>query len=189
MNDLYNDLLNASIRKIIESSKSIEKIQHNGIKGGLRESFLSNLIKPYLNPNLDICSGKIIDSFNNQSNQIDCIIYDPTIIPPALIIKSDGIIPYESVLATIEVKRTVTSSEIKKIIKNAISIKKLKPNWTSEIGGLPGSRFTPLCCSFSFKSDIKGKSEYERYFKIFEEMKQLNQNEKNFFYQLVCFVL
>jgi len=180
LNKLYHDLLSSNIRCILNNSQSIQNIDHNGIKGGLREIFLQNLIRPYLNPSLDICSGKIIDSYNKQSKQIDCIIYDPTIIPPAFLNQLVGIIPYESVLATIEVKTTINNTEIVKCIKNAISVKKLTANWSSEINGPSGKRLTPYCTVFGYHSDLSSKDEYIRYIDTFEKMKSNGENNNVF---------
>ena len=128
MNKLYRGAVLTNIHKAIKAAENAKSYDHRGLKGRAREIFVANLLEPYLYPTLGICTGIVIDSEDHQSKQIDVIIYDKQIVPPLLLTEAEGIIPYESVLATIEVKTKLTCTELKKSIKNAISVKQLKPH-------------------------------------------------------------
>ncbi len=97
---------------MIEKSKSIKKLEHNVVKGQLRELFISDVIKPFLPFQFDIGTGIIINQKGEQSKQTDLIIYDKRILPPFIKEQNLGLYPIECVLATIEVKSKLTSKEL-----------------------------------------------------------------------------
>ena len=163
---------------MMELSNVVEDINHSGVVGNFRELFLSELIKPYLSPQMEIATGKIIDSYRNQSNQIDTIIYDSSIIPPALIIQGLSVIPVEAVLATIEVKSTLRLDDLKKSIENGLSVKNLSMH-ESVINEKLLSNIPSYI--FAFKSDPdfleKNKTERDR---VIEKIKLVSEDkEKN----------
>lgn len=175
MNKLYYDNLLAEIKNTLNKSESVSNVKHALTKGAAREIFVSNLLKPFLSLDLDFSNGIIIDSQNNQSNEVDIIIYNPNVVPPFSLNKIKGFIPFESVVATIQVKSIMNKEELKSSIINAISIKKLKANWKSQI--LPPASYinSPLCCVFAFKTDLTKKNDYERFIETYEELKNSNE--------------
>jgi hypothetical protein len=125
-----------------------------------------------LDKSFGVCSGIIIDHENKHSLQIDIIVYDSKIVPPIMLTAGEGIIPYEAVLATIEVKTKLDSIELKNSIHNARSIKVLKFSRQEIIRPLckiclgktdskPDLQ-TPACYIFAFGSDLTSGSESER---------------------------
>lgn len=154
LNKLYQELVISNIQKALKDYEAAENYNHPGLKGRAREIFVTNLLKPFLNPTFGICTGIVIDSNNNQSKQIDIIIYDKNVLPPSMLNDNEGIIPIESVLATIEVKTNLDSEELSNSIENARSIKFLKPKFKRT-----NIKNSPVYCIFAFKSNLTEKSE------------------------------
>ena len=100
MNELYRDMVIAGIRRALNESDAADSYDNEVLKGRAREIFVSNLLRPYLNPDMGICTGIVIDSEGGHSRQTDVIVFDRNVIPPSMLHESEGIIPYESVLAT-----------------------------------------------------------------------------------------
>lgn len=161
MNKLYFGMVESRVRKALEDSRIAEEYDNQVLKGRAREIFVSNLLRPFLSRNFEICTGHIIDSEDGHSKQIDIIIFDSRIIPPLMLTEGEGIIPYEGVLATIEVKSTLDAEELSKSIENARSIKTLKPNFQEILRGSE-SKHSPICYVFAFGSDLTQKDEKTR---------------------------
>jgi hypothetical protein len=161
MNKLYRELMLSSIRKTLGDMKAVGSYRSSLLKGRAREIFVTNLLRPYLNPSMDICTGIATDSDGNHSDQIDIIVFDKGIVPPFLLNEGEGIIPIESVLATVEVKSELNSTEVRKAVNNARSVKLLKP-FFAEIRKADATNKSPLCCLFAYSSDLSTKSERER---------------------------
>jgi hypothetical protein len=172
MNELYSKLAVSRIKKALEDSRAAEEYDNQVLKGRAREIFVSDILKPFLTKKFDVCTGHIIDNKNGHSKQIDTIIFDSRIIPPIMLTESEGIIPYEGVLASIEVKTILDNSELKKSIENARSIKVLQPNF-EEILKRNNIKHTPACYVFAFRSDLTQKSEQKR---LEEQVKKSNSN-------------
>lgn len=184
MNSLYHGIVVSRIKKALEDSKIAGNYDNQVLKGRAREIFISDLLIPFLNKDFGICTGIIIDSSGNHSKQIDIIIFASNIVPPVMLAEREGVIPYEAVLATIEVKSTLNSTELVKSIDNSRSIKALKFS-TQEImrpicsvclknKSVP-QKHTPVSYIFAFNSDIKRKSELKR---LNDNVKLLNDKTK-----------
>jgi len=176
MNELYRDLIISRIKKALSESEAARSYDNNVLKGRAREIFISNLIRPFINPNIGVCTGIIIDSKNNHSSQIDVILYDQKVIPPFLLMENEGVIPYESVLATIEVKSKLDATKVVESVINARSIKVLKPEH-SEIQPTTKKKLSPVCYIFAFDSDLKKKSEYKRLKGIVDDLNRKDQDK------------
>jgi hypothetical protein len=173
MNKLYKEMVIANIKKALSESKAAGNYDNQVLKGRAREIFVSDLLRPFISPNIDICTGIVIDSANNHSKQIDVILFNKRIIPPFLLKEGEGIIPYESVLSTIEVKSKLDREEVLNSVQNARSVKTLEP-FFAEIKSSGTSKNSPACYIFSFDSDLKEKTEYERLKEVVDEV---NSNE------------
>ncbi len=95
--------------------------------GSAREFFIKRVLKSILPPTIHIGSGKIVDSKDNSSKQVDIIIYDSRF--PFFEIET-GIGNYlcEGVIATIEVKSTLNEKELINSLNNSKSILELSIN-------------------------------------------------------------
>jgi len=171
MNPHYTKLAESIIQFALSRSKAASELMHSGLRGRAREIFAKDLLTPFLSPNIGTCTGIVVDSNCGSSHQIDIIIYDKTLIPSLMFTGEEGIVPYESVLATVEVKSTLTRYELKKSIKNAHSVKNLQPDF-AEVMPETLVKSSPLCFVFSFSSDSKPKKELSRLEEVVLEVNQ-----------------
>lgn len=116
---------------LIAKSRIQENTGHSLHKGTPREVFIKEFLESHLPGNVSIGTGEIIDCNSRpgeQRNQYDIIIYKKEF--PKLDF-GGGIFGYliESVVATIEVKSTLTKEEFKKAAKAAYNSKRLNPNY------------------------------------------------------------
>lgn len=139
-------------------------IEHPGLKGDIREIALKNCIEPFLTHSFKTGTGKILDSYETFSDQIDIIIYHNKLVPPVFINQDLGIYPVESVRYAFEVKSKLTAKQIKDFVKKFDSIKRLKPFPRKEEDGSTSYGKLPASVLFAFSSDIKGL-EIDRYLK------------------------
>jgi len=172
MNRLYYGMVISRIKKALEDSRVAKDYDNQALKGRAREIFISDLLVPFLDRSFGVCSGIIIDSYNKHSKQIDIIVYDSRIVPPVMLTAGEGIIPYEAVLATIEVKSKLNTRELEKSVHNARSIKVLTfarqeilsplcKTCRDKTDSNPGLQ-SPVCYIFAFSSALRKGSEPER---------------------------
>jgi len=173
MNKLYREMVIAGIRRALAESKAADQYDNTVLKGRAREIFVAQLLRPYLNPTMGICTGIVIDPADGHSCQMDVIVFDKNVLPPSLLQEGEEIIPYESVLATIEVKTRLTSEELRNSIRNARSVKNLEPLFV-ELRQGEGVKSSPVCYVFAFTSDLAEKPELER---LTELVKESNEGE------------
>ena len=161
MNPHYRRLADSIIAFALSRSKAAAELRHSGLTGRAREIFARDLLTPFLSPNVATCTGIVVDSQGGSSRQIDIIVYDRTLIPSLMFTGEEGIVPIESVLATIEVKSTLTRQELKAAILNAHSVKALAPRFV-EVMTAAAAKSSPVCCVFAFGSDGKADKELSR---------------------------
>ncbi len=136
------------------------RIQHNLEDGKYREYLVKRILSKIVPSKYEITNGFVIDSDNNKSDEMDIIIYDKSYVPP-FFDETYTVVPIEAVIAIIQVKTTLTWSELKSSIDNLNSIDKLK----AKIGGkivsasnasiVEEKRFVaPYKIIVSYKSDI-----------------------------------
>jgi hypothetical protein len=176
MNKLYYGMVVSRIKKALEDSKVASEYDNQVLKGRAREIFVSDMLIPFLDRSFGVCTGIVIDSEGRHSNQLDIIIYNTAIVPPVMLTEGEGIIPYEAVLATIEVKTRLNSAELGKSVQNARSLKVLtfrpqeilRPLCRACLDriGSPPDKQSPVCFIFAFNSDLAAKG---------DEAERLNQ--------------
>lgn len=160
-------LIDIATTSLLEKSTFIGDLKHPGEKGMFREFFISEILSPLLPHHYGITSGIIVDVHNNQSNQLDVIIYDKRKLPPLLMRDGAGIIPLDSALIVIEVKSTLTTKDLKTSLASAI---KLNPTFNSHLEMTERNlrAIYPLYAIFAYESDAEIKSEFERVEYIFK---------------------
>ncbi|WP_153006692.1 DUF6602 domain-containing protein [Aeromonas schubertii] len=156
------------VEKILTAQRTAnalaKRMEHHGLEGQIREIAVKECIEPFLTHSFHCGTGKIIDSLENLTDQLDLVIYQTKAAPPILINQDLGLFPVECCRYAIEVKSTLTATEIKDSIKKFNSIKKLisypRKQENGEIvrGGLPATVL------FAFDSDVTG-SEIDRFLK------------------------
>lgn len=114
----YRHILN----KITAAKKAADDmatdIEHPGLEGDLRELALKECIEPFLTHSFEVGTGKVIDTYQNLSDQIDAIIYHRKLVPPIFFSKELGLFPVESVRYVFEVKSNLNATQIKDSLKN-----------------------------------------------------------------------
>ena len=98
--------------------------EHAGVKGQSAEEVLATFLRRHLPASLGVTTGHVVDSYGNRSTQVDVIIYDAT-RTPALFTSADGgvdVLPAEGVLAVIEVKMHLKSSQLNGVRSNCESV-------------------------------------------------------------------
>ncbi|MFQ6043843.1 MAG: DUF6602 domain-containing protein [Candidatus Poribacteria bacterium] len=103
-----------------------QMIPHNVTKGTANENALRELIRRFVPRRYSVGSGIIIDTSGNQSRQVDIIIYDEHVYPSVFGQTSACLYPIEVVIATIEVKTTLTDEELQTTSNNVESIRQLR---------------------------------------------------------------
>ena len=135
--------MNAKEDSLVSISKIPSNSGHTLHKGTPREAFIKEFLESHLPENVAIGTGEIIDSNsapNENRNQYDIIIYKKNF--PKLDF-GGGINGFliESVIATIEVKSTLSESDLEQSIIAAQNAKKLEKNTTKSFntGYIPPS--------------------------------------------------
>lgn len=142
----------ATLKAEFENNKDVV---HQGVKGGLNESELSDLIRDVIPKRYKLAKGVIENSRGEQSNETDVLIYDDEILPSYM--KNElTFVPVEAVKYNFEVKSTLNATELKTTLAKFARFK--------SIGGI-----SPTVL-FSFSSDIDGS-----------EIKRLKNYDDNFF--------
>ena len=172
MNQLYRDRMIFQSRKLIENSKSVSGLRHNGLVGHLREVFVQDFLKPLLPRGFGIGTGKIISAYEEISRQIDCIIYSKGMMPPALFDAYTGAFPVEMSIATIEVKSKLTSRALRKAHESAAQVARFHHAPPVGLSAFPENHRIEhvVPCIFAYASDLtcRDTSETDRYDKIRE---------------------
>jgi hypothetical protein len=162
-------------------------LQQSSLVGSAREFLIHRVLRSILPPVVHIGSGRVIDMKRNASRQIDIVIYDPRF--PILEIQSGiGMYPIEGVIATVEVKSTLTAKSLDEALENTSSLLQLTPGledgspWMSlaktyhKSNGLSkdaamlkaGFEFMPATYIYAFNSKMGGNAlanSVDRWFK------------------------
>jgi len=190
MNDYILDRLRCDANHAILLSKNEEKLQHSGIKGRFRELLIDNILTPWLPPYIKCGTGMIIAASNQKRDysQDDIIVYDQSIVPPVLTSKNapDGIFLYNSVLARIEVKSTLTRAHVKDFVKSSLEISKLLVTVHNENTPNFEGAYNLL---FAFSSDSDGKKDADfEIQRLAEVMKQEGLDVLSGIVSMICVV-
>ena len=125
--------MDAVENSLVAISKVPSNSGHTLHKGTPREAFIKEFLESHLPQNVAIGTGEIIDSNSKpgaQRNQYDIILYKKNY--PKL--DFGGMVSgflIESVIATVEVKSTLTEKDMLQSIKAAANAKALEPSTTS----------------------------------------------------------
>lgn len=159
----------------VGASADLAPLDHQGLKGTLREIVIGSLFNPILPTGVEIATGKVVAHDGQVSAQIDLILHSQTILPPALYDEKNGFVPVESALYTVEVKSRLTAEGLDEAISNARSVRSLPilqtEHWLPTlVQNNPIQRIStttpyPVNALFAFGSDLTGgkKSELDRY--------------------------
>jgi len=120
--DVLRDHATALVAGMLAEAKSLATLEHDVTAGTYRELLIGGLLEHFLPSYLSISTGVIANSKGDpykQSNQSDIIIYDNRILLPFLRRGILGLVPIESVIGVIEVKKKLSIEELRKSVTAA----------------------------------------------------------------------
>ncbi len=151
MTPVLKVLLN-NINTLVESANLGSSIEHDGLKGKVKEEHLSDFFLKYLPRKWNIGNGKIADGNGSLSAETDLIIYNEDSLPKAMLSSNVGVFPIESCRYAFEVKSTINATEIKSTIKKFNLLKKFDSKGQKR----------PIRVLFAYASDMTKENEIER---------------------------
>jgi len=166
-NKVLRDMLVSRINEAIDRSKQAMLLSHPGLTGRVREIAVESLFRPLLPTDFEIGTGKITDCHGTQSGQIDVLIHSTRLLPPLIYDDKFGMFPLESCFRAIEIKSTLTSTELETAIASARQIAtgfKYLPGPFDENGTTVFHEFKKVArVLFAFGTDLTSKDELIRY--------------------------
>lgn len=124
--DVVQSWFDQSEINLVHQADQVGLFEHSVLVGSAREFIVKRVLKTILPPVVHFGSGKVFDAKGNKSRQIDIIIYDGR-FPVFEIEPGIGIYPLEGVIATIEVKSTITDKSLHEALENSMSLIELTP--------------------------------------------------------------
>lgn len=155
-NTIIKNKILGSIQQIFHDYHlTTETMEHSGLKGNFREYGIGKVLEMYLPRPYSIGKGVIVDNKDNQSAEIDLLIYDSSDMSPILFSEIEGVFPLESCKYVFEIKSKSTATEIQTTIQKFQKLKSLH--------SLNGSG--PITVYYAYSSDLSELNEFERYIK------------------------
>ncbi|XXX77676.1 DUF6602 domain-containing protein [Sorangium sp. So ce134] len=160
---IYHQVYFSRVASAISACRTVTALSHSGEKGRIREILIRSLFRPLLPADLGVGSGFILSCAKQISNQQDVILYDRSIVPPAMFDDDTGFFPIESVLHTIEIKSCLDIGGLRAAHASAKEVAKFQLLGVDGKPTLSGPR--PTSSIFALATDLKegGKKEDERY--------------------------
>ena len=155
---LFKEHYQIDIEAAIAKYRAASQIDHKGLRGRAREIFVSDILQKVLPPDVVTGSGKIVDSIGGMWAQCDVVVYGKRILPPLMLDLVTGLFSIEACLYAVEVKSTLTASELDSSVKGFRRLLGLRPIKEA---------LRPIPVLFAFDTDLSGsgcgKSELDRY--------------------------
>lgn len=136
------------VQAALAAAREACRVDHPGLQGQIREIVVRELLRPVLPPTFGVGRGKIVDSFEGQSGEVDVVIYNSAVLPPFLYTDASslGLFPFEACVYAIEVKSTMTAASWKQAAQTAASVVSCQP--------LPDAQRGITTMVFAFDSDL-----------------------------------
>ncbi len=96
----------------IDFEKISTQVPHMGVRGGAREDSVRRFLTDYLPERIGVGTGIIIDHAGQTGPQTDVVLYDRLSTPVFKVSDTVRMFPAETVIQTIEVKSTLTKTEL-----------------------------------------------------------------------------
>jgi len=148
-------------------------LEHGASVGAVREFLIHRVLRTLLPSAVDVCSGRAVSASGDMSRQLDVIVYDSR-FPRFEAQRGLGLYPLEGIIATIEIKSTLTKPKLSEALENCRSVLALNPwlqdaePWRARARALAergfslpegrrraGYEFIPSTYIFSFQSRLK----------------------------------
>ncbi len=111
---------------LLDRFKQAGFVQHAGDKGENREKILREFLSEHLPKRYGVTKGEILTKHGKRSHAADIIIYDAENCP-VLYVGETAILPVEGVYGIIEVKSTLSKTELVDALGKIESFKNLAP--------------------------------------------------------------
>jgi len=164
---IFRDRLINSVRYAVSEAKSIQGVDHAGLRGRFRELVASNLLMPMMPEGYSIGTGKISDQFGSLSSETDIVVYNASVLPSIMYSEKDGVFPLEASFYSVEVKSKSDSTAIKDAIEKGRRLLQLSSPLIKPLATPNGTtiNYPVILTFFAFDSDLAGdcKTELERY--------------------------
>jgi len=119
------DFIGSVAKRMLLDFEASKEINHNGVKGTVREESLRDFLIQYLPKKYSVGTGVIVNERGTQSKQQDIFIYDSFNSPVLFNTDSIRYMPIESIYSTIEVKSTLAKKDLEQAVENIQSVKRL----------------------------------------------------------------
>src|ERR1700747_2753674 len=83
VNTAYTELIRAKITGMLHAAAAVRAIDHHGVVGQLREFLIRQILEPLLPQYIGATTGVIVSAWEQQSSQLDAVMFDRRSIPPA----------------------------------------------------------------------------------------------------------
>jgi hypothetical protein len=125
---MLDEILNRAGDRIATGLRKATLItDHHATSGSIRETALRDFLRQLLPDRFYVGTGFVFDAQDRKSRQLDVVV---ALEPPLVgVFKDEGVcvLPCETVLACIEVKTTLTATEVARSLENARSVRSLRP--------------------------------------------------------------
>lgn len=149
------------------------ELHQTGDIGSAREGALGQFLTAQLPARFSVADGEIIDAHGNRTGQTDLFIFDGSATRPLQVFPNGTVLlPAEAVLATVEVKSTLTEPEVDKAIRGVHRVHRLRPwgdAWLPPRQGEPADdrRARVFTSVFAYRSSLTAEPWAERELKRF----------------------
>jgi hypothetical protein len=115
-------LATALVKGLVAQASALSGLKHSGTKGTLRETLLGEILQRFLPIHYGIGTGIVVNEAGIQSSQIDLVVFDRRVVPPFVRTGASDVYPWQSVVATIEVKSKLTTAKLRDAEANAMRL-------------------------------------------------------------------
>ncbi len=154
-----NSRFSAAVKEFGIALLKSGSITHRGNKGSSREEELRRFFRERLPARYAVVEGEVVDLHGRTSPQLDILFFDQN-RNFALIADTSHVLPAEALLASIEVKSTLTKTEVEKSVAAAAKLRMLQPFDRPLAGTNAGTLASKMNiaryfhCIFSYETDL-----------------------------------
>lgn len=167
MNNYIRERMMIDAHRVIELAKQQQPLEHPGLRGRFRELLVDGMLEPWLPPTVACATGTVI-SFTNQyrkKTQEDILLIDRSISPSVLLKPhvQEGVFLRNSVLARIEVKSCLETSDVVDFKTSCEEFRQLGIDLTKEQGSaklIKLKEINEINLLFGFKSSASKQTTF-----------------------------
>jgi hypothetical protein len=139
-------------------------IRHRGEQGRENEAAFARVLASFAPQRLGVGTGLLIDAGGGSSRQLDVILFERSDEPSVLAQTNQLLYPVESVIACVEIKTRLSTSEIDDCARKGSSIRALRPKRTHA----DDSQY-PLFVVLAYSTEVAHETTLERFRSMSDE--------------------